>query len=69
MKLLFLQTSPASCHFLPHSCKYYPQHPVLKHPSLSFRDQVSHKKITGKIIVLFILNFNFLERNWEEKKY
>jgi len=32
MKLLIMQSSPASCHILPLSSKYSPQHPVLKHP-------------------------------------
>jgi hypothetical protein len=29
MKLLFAQFSPRSCHFLPVTFKYSPQHPVL----------------------------------------
>jgi hypothetical protein len=31
MKLLILQSSPASCHFLPPRSKFSPQHPVHKH--------------------------------------
>jgi hypothetical protein len=31
-----MQSSPASCHFLPLSSKYSPQHPVLKHPQSVF---------------------------------
>jgi hypothetical protein len=27
-----MQSSPASCHFLPLRSTYSPQHPVLKHP-------------------------------------
>jgi hypothetical protein len=37
MKLLIMQSSPASRHFLPLRFKYSPQHPVLRHPqSLAF---------------------------------
>jgi hypothetical protein len=40
-----MQSSLASCHFLPPRSKYFPQHPVLRHPqscsSDSVRDQVS----------------------------
>jgi hypothetical protein len=37
MKLLIMQSSPASCHFLPLRSKYSPQHPVLRHhQSVSF---------------------------------
>jgi hypothetical protein len=32
MKLLIMQSSPASCHFLPTRSKHSPQHRVLKHP-------------------------------------
>jgi hypothetical protein len=31
MKLLIMQSSPASCHFLPLRSKYSPQCPVLRH--------------------------------------
>jgi hypothetical protein len=31
MKLLIMQSSPASCHFLTLRSKYSPQHPVLRH--------------------------------------
>jgi hypothetical protein len=63
-KLLAMQISPMSSHFIPLRSKYSPQHPVLKHPSLcsylSDRDQVSHPhRTTGKIIMLHILIFNF----------
>jgi hypothetical protein len=34
MKLLIMQSSSASCHFLPLRSKYSPQHPVLKHPQI-----------------------------------
>jgi len=67
--LFIMQSSPASRHFLPHRSKYSPQHPVLKHnlcSSHSVRDQVSHPyKTVGKIIVLYILIFKFLETRQE----
>jgi hypothetical protein len=31
MKLLIMQPSPTSCHFITLRAKYSPQHPVLKH--------------------------------------
>jgi hypothetical protein len=36
MKLLIVQSSSASCHFLPLRSKYFPQHPVLEHPQSIF---------------------------------
>jgi len=36
MKFLVVKSSPASCHFLPLSSKYSPQHPVLRHPQSVF---------------------------------
>jgi len=58
MKLLIMQSSPTSHHFLPLTSKYSPQHPVLKHShlysSLSVRDQLSHAyKTSDKIISLY----------------
>jgi hypothetical protein len=37
MKLLIMQFSPTSCHFISLLSKYSPQHPVLKHPQSLFR--------------------------------
>jgi hypothetical protein len=36
MKLLIMQFSPTSHHFIPLRSKYCPQHPVLKHPQSMF---------------------------------
>jgi hypothetical protein len=36
MKLLIMQFSPTSYHFIPLWSKYSPQHPVLKHPESIF---------------------------------
>jgi hypothetical protein len=67
MKLLSIQFSPTSRHFISLVSKYSPQHPVLKHPSLcpslNGRYQVLHTYRTKcKIIVLCILIFTFLIR-------
>jgi hypothetical protein len=32
MTTLIMQFSPTSCHFISLRSKYFPQHPVLKHP-------------------------------------
>jgi hypothetical protein len=34
MKLLIMQFSLASCHFISFWSKYSPQHPILKHPQI-----------------------------------
>jgi hypothetical protein len=55
MKLLIMQFSSTSCHFISLRSKYSPQQPVLKHPhslcsSLNVRDQVSHpQRTTGNL--------------------
>jgi hypothetical protein len=36
MKLLIMQFSPTSCHFISLQSKHFPQHPVLKHPQSIF---------------------------------
>jgi hypothetical protein len=62
MKLLIMQSSPFSRHFLPVRSIYSPQHPVPKHPQsvflLGVKDQISRSyKTGGKIRVLYILIF------------
>jgi hypothetical protein len=46
MKLLIMQSSPVSCHFLPLMSKYSPQHPVLKIPSIYASPLVGETKFT-----------------------
>jgi hypothetical protein len=53
MKLLIMQSSPASHHFLPLRFKYSIQNPF---------------KTTGKIIVLYILIFKFLREEMGRQK-
>ena len=69
-----MQLSPFPCHLVPLRSKYFPQHPILKHPQPAFLPQyqrpVSHPyKITGKIIVLYILIFKFLGSNLEDNRF
>jgi hypothetical protein len=54
MKLLIMQSSPASRHFLPLSNKYSPQHPVIRYSQsirsfLAVKDQVSHSNKQVKL--------------------
>jgi hypothetical protein len=62
MKLLILQFSPTSCHFLSFRSKYPPHSPALK-PTQSVFLPLYHDhsyRTTGKMIVLCILIFTFL---------
>ena len=66
--------SPFPRYLVPPRSKYSSQHHVLKHPQLPFfrnvSDQVSHPyKTTGKIIVLYIMIFKFLNSNLEDKRF
>jgi hypothetical protein len=59
MKLLIMQSSPASRHFLHLRSKYSLQHPVSEHhqSSLTVTDQISHPyKTEGKIMVFVYFN-------------
>jgi hypothetical protein len=63
--------SPVTSSFL--DSKYSSQNPVLKHSQsmlfLSVTDQVSHPyKTTGRIMVLYILTFTFLDRRRDDKR-
>jgi hypothetical protein len=74
MKLLIMQFSPTSCHFISLWSKYSRQHPVLKHPQSMFPlkviDQFSHQyETTGKIIDLYIIIFMLLDSRREYKKF
>jgi hypothetical protein len=70
MKLLILQFSPSSCHFLSLRLTYSPQHPVFNLcSSLNVRNHVSHPQKSCKIVVLYILIFKFLESRREDKGF
>jgi hypothetical protein len=72
IKLLIILVSPFFFYLCPFRPKYSPQHTILKHlslhSSLNLSDQVSHPyKTTGKIIVLYIFFFIFLNNILEDK--
>jgi hypothetical protein len=65
MKLLIMQLSPTSRHFISPQSKYL-LIPSVCNSSLIVRDKVSHLYRTkGKIIVMYILIFMFLDSRWE----
>jgi hypothetical protein len=74
MNDLSMQFSPVSDYFTPLRSRYSPQQPVLKYPQSMFfpyiRKQVSQLfKTIGKIIVLHILIFTFLDNRREDKRF
>ena len=63
MQPLITQLSTVFCQFIQFRPKYLYQHSLLEHLFLYMTDQVSHPyKATGKIIVLYVSIFMFLER-------
>jgi len=64
---------PPLCYLISLRPKYSPYHPILKHPQPTFLPQYDFRsfspiqKITGKIIILYILVFTFLETIWKTK--
>jgi uncharacterized protein with HEPN domain len=71
MKLLIMQFSPISRHFMRLRYRYSAQHPVPKHPqSRNVRDKVLHPYVTtDKIIVLYIIIFMFLDSRRKDKTF
>jgi hypothetical protein len=72
MKLLTVQLSPFYCYFIPLWSKYSPRtlfsNILIICSSLNVRDQVSHPyKTTGRVMVLYILTFTFLDTRQEDK--
>jgi hypothetical protein len=68
MKLLIMQFSRTSIHFISLRSKYSPQYPVLKQPqslfSLNVRDEVSHPyRTTGKIFIFYIEILKHVDTN------
>jgi hypothetical protein len=72
MKLLIMQSSPASCHFLPSgpnillSTLFSNTLNLCSSPSTKHQVSQPHK-VAGKIVILHILMFKFLERRREDK--
>jgi len=74
IKLLIMQLPPLPCYLVPPRPKYSHQHPILKHPQPAFLPQCEQPslhpyKTTGRIIVLCILIFKFLDSKLEDKRF
>jgi hypothetical protein len=75
MKLLVMQFSPLSCHFIPFGLNIllstlFSNTLSLVCSSLNVRYHVSHPyRTTGKIILLYIQIFMFLDSRREDKRF
>jgi hypothetical protein len=47
-QFLIMQFSPPSCHLIPLWSKYFPQHPVLKHPQCTETGTMKRRGIFNK---------------------
>jgi hypothetical protein len=66
MKLLIMQSSPASCHFLPLRSKYSPQRHFVKHPKSSFClvIEIFYHWFKGRHSAQMFQRMNFLQLHW-----
>jgi hypothetical protein len=69
MKLLIMQFSPTSCHFIPHLSSTLFSNNFSLCSSLNARDQVSRPyKITGKIMMFLYSNLYDIRQEMETQK-
>jgi hypothetical protein len=68
MKVLIMQFSPISYHFIFLQSKYSPQHSVLKHSQSMFLPPLTSVLNTRKNIVLYILILTFLDSRLEDNE-
>jgi hypothetical protein len=74
IKLLIMKFSPLPCYLVSLMPKYSSQHSILKHPQATFLPQCQRPSFTpiqstGKIIVLHISTFRFLDSYLEHKRF